>query len=100
VPVTTDVQRVRLLISDSGTTQEFTDDEVQAFLDLEDGAIRLAAADALETLAGRLQSVESDDIKIDGSKRAGVLMAQATKLREQHAATAGGSFTVVPGPRF
>lgn len=100
MPVTTDVQRVRLLISDTGTTPDFADDDLQAFLDLEDGAIRLAAADALETKAGRLLTVDSDEIKVDGSKQAANLRAQAETLRQQHYATAGGTFLVVRGPRF
>jgi hypothetical protein len=79
---------------------ELTDDNIAALLELNGDVVKLAAADALEVLAGRLvTAVSSDDISIDGSKRATVLMARAARLREQAQADAdddGFTFDVVP----
>lgn len=71
------------------TPTELPDDEIVALLELNDDFPRLAAADALETYAGTLiTAVQSDDISLDGSKQAGVLMARAARLRDQAAAAA------------
>ncbi len=64
---------------------DITDADLDALLDANDGFPRLAAADALEVFASTLTSVTSDDISIDGSKRAAVLMARASRLRAQAA---------------
>jgi hypothetical protein len=98
----TTAEQVRLL---TGLTDvELTDDQIDALLELNApyvGSVKLTAADALEVLAGQLATIsaESDDIKIDGSKRAAVLMARATRLREQalaEADDAGFTFDIVP----
>lgn len=71
------------------TTAELGDDDIVTLLELNDGFPRPAAADALETYAGSLiTAVQSDDISLDGSKRASVLMARAARLRQQAAADA------------
>jgi hypothetical protein len=71
------------------TSTELTDDNIDALLELNDGFVRLAASDALETYAGSLiTAVQSDDISLDGSKRASVLMARAARLRQQASAEA------------
>jgi hypothetical protein len=82
----TTADQVRLLTG--LTVGELTDENIASLLELNGDVVKLAAADALETLAGTLATIsaESDDIKIDGSKRAGVLMARAARLREQAAA--------------
>ena len=46
----TDIQKVRLLIADTGSIQ-FTDAQIQVFLDLAGGSILIAAAFALEAWA-------------------------------------------------
>jgi hypothetical protein len=97
VPVTTDLARVRLLTG--ATTADVDDDGVQAFLDQENGAVKLAAADVLELMAGQLTDVESDDIKLSGSKQAATLLARAKSLREQHYLYDDGALIVVCGPR-
>lgn len=76
------------------TAPELADDQIDQLLDLHDQVVKLAAADALEIRAGQLTTaVSSDDISIDGSKRAAVLMQRAARLREQAAAEdADGSF--------
>lgn len=92
--------QVRLL---SGLTAgELPDPTVEAFLAMNDDVVRLAAADALEAFAGTLStiSVASDDITLDGSKRATLLMLRAARLREQHMTLVGDDaffFEVVGG---
>ena len=48
--VTTDIGKVRLLLSDIVTPWVFTDTELQAFLDME-GGVKRAAAQAIDTLS-------------------------------------------------
>jgi hypothetical protein len=84
------------------TTTELPEGDIVTFLDLNGDAPKLAAADALEAFAGTLAtiSVTSDDITLDGSKRATVLMQRAARLREQHHAAVGEDvffFDVVDG---
>ncbi len=64
------------------TVADLSDLDVEALLDANGGSVKLASADALETYATTLTSVQSDDISIDGSKRAGVLMTRAARLRQ------------------
>jgi len=92
------LEQLRLLtrLSDD----ELPDSEAEALLELTGHNVKLAAADALEAVAMTLTSVQSDDISIDGSKRASVLMARAARLREQAAAADeddGFFFDVVGG---
>ena len=87
--LTTDVGRVRLLIPDTDITAAlFTDAEIAAFLDLEGGTIRLAAAQALDTLASSetmiLKVVRTLDVSTDGAKVGAELRARAKELRRQH----------------
>ena len=96
----TDEAKVRLL---TGLTDgEISNTGITALLEMNDGTVKLAAADALETVAGQLATVtaSSDDISIDGSKRAGVLMARASRLRAAAAADAAdhGFFFDVVAP--
>jgi hypothetical protein len=68
----------------SGATDVDAADDVITALLLEQGAPKLAAADVLELMATRLLTVDSDQIKVDGSKQAATLMARAAALRAQH----------------
>jgi hypothetical protein len=85
------------------STAELDDAQIDVFLEVNAayvGSTKLAAADALEVFAGQLATIaaQSDDISIDGSKRASVLMARASRLREQaltEADDAGFTFDVV-----
>ena len=49
----TDIQKVRLLIADTGSVQ-FTDAQIQAFLDMASGSILTAAGYALEAWAASI----------------------------------------------
>lgn len=80
----TDAQKVRLLTG--LTPDELADADIDSYLELHNSGVKLAAAEALETFAGTLVDVTSDDITLSGSRRAAVLMARAQRLREQAAA--------------
>ena len=78
---------------------EITDQQIVDLLEINDDTVKLAAADALERVAGQLEDVESDDIKLTSTRRTAVLMARAARLREQAAADDeddGFFFDVVP----
>lgn len=75
------IATVRLLTD--ATADQLSDTQLSDLLALHDGAVKLAAADALELLAARIERVSSDDITLDGSS-AQLLMARADKLRAQH----------------
>lgn len=95
----TTAAQVRLLTG--LTVDELPDTDIDTLLELNGDVVKLAAADALETFAGTLATIsaESDDIKVDGSKRATLLMGRAARLREQAATDAddaGFTFDVIP----
>jgi len=77
-----DIATVRLYADVNDT--DWPDANVQALLDQEGGVVKLAAADLLEVLAGRLLTVKADDIQIDGSRQAAALQLRADRLRTQH----------------
>ena len=86
----TDVGKVRLLIPDTDVPDNavFEDADIEAFLDLE-GDIRLAAAQALDSIAvseALVQKVlKTMDTQTDGAKLAEALMKRAASLRAQAA---------------
>jgi hypothetical protein len=51
--LTTDVGKVRFFINDQNEPAQFTDEEIQAMLDLNGGSLYLAAAMCLESLASK-----------------------------------------------
>jgi hypothetical protein len=86
--VATDVGKVRLLVPDRVSADAvFQDDEVEAFLDLEGGVVRRAAALALETIASdnamTLKVIKLLDLTTDGAKTSDALLKRADKLRAQ-----------------
>ena len=90
---TTDIGKVRLLLNDTDDANVngglvFTDLEIQAFLDLEGGAIKLAAAQAIDTNASNealaSKVIKSQDLMTDGAKLADALRKHAAVLRDQH----------------
>lgn len=85
-----DVDTVRALAGVTPT--DWADETVQGLLDAEAGAVKLAAADLLEAVAAGLLTVDSDQIKVDGSKQAAVLMQRAANLRQQFYERDGGGF--------
>jgi hypothetical protein len=86
--VTTSRGQVRLLVPDSNpTTYVFEDAEIDAFLTLESGSVRRAAAMALETLASNetlvLKVIRLLELSTDGAKTADSLLKRAALLRSQ-----------------
>lgn len=103
--LSTPLSQVRLLIADTNPDKPvFSDAEIQAFLDMESGVVKLAAATALLTIA-RDEALTSKVIKdreltTDGAKLAAELRANAKALRDEVAASAeaedDGFFALVP----
>ncbi len=80
----TDTAMVRLLISDNAMSPLFTEEELQAFLSLNEGSIALAAAQACEALA-RTYAKENEqigDYKVDRSTAVESLLSLAKRYRE------------------
>lgn len=87
---TTDEGKVRLLLNDvDAATEVFTDDEIEAFLTLEGGNVKLAAAQAIDTNADdqalAAKVLRSQDLTTDGAKLAEALHKRAAALRQQAA---------------
>jgi len=94
----TDIGMVRLLCTDlDDAAPLFTDDQIQAFLTLE-GSVRLAAAQALETIASSealvSKKIRTLDLQTDGPAVAAELRARAKTLREQAEAAGEGNAAV------
>lgn len=102
---TTDVGKVRLLVNDVASPWIFSDEEVQAFLDLEGGNVFRGAALAVdanatnEALASKV--LRSQDVATDGAKVADAMRKQAAALREradaidENGADGAGYFDIV-----
>lgn len=87
--------QVRLLIGDTEATDPlFQDDEITAFLDIEEHDIRLAAALALDVMAANqvmvLKVVTQNGVSTNGAAVAQALRAQAKALRDQAELASGG----------
>lgn len=87
---TTDVGKVRLLLSDIDSSNEvFSDSELKAFLDIEGGSIKRAAAQAIdsqatnEALAAKV--IKDHELQTDGAKLADAMRKHAAALRAQAA---------------
>lgn len=83
-----DVGRVRLLLNDVGPDKlVFSDGEVQAFLDIEGGSVKLAAATAIDTNAGNevlaSKVITTRDGSVNGAAVATAMHALAESLRKQ-----------------
>lgn len=89
MPESDDVRRVRLLLNDVDPTEQvFTEQDLDDFLALEGGIVKLAAAQAIDTNASNellaSKVLRSQDWQTDGAKLADALRKHATALREQH----------------
>lgn len=85
--VSTDVGKVRMLIPDRDEQSViFQDDEIDAYLALNDLSHRRAAAEALETIASdqalTLKVIRTLDLETNGASLMNSLMARAKQLRE------------------
>ncbi len=85
--VTTPLGRVRLLINDTSADPVFADTDVAAFLEMEDGHVKRAAAQALDTIADdealTSKAIRTQDLATDGPKVAESLRKRAAALRAQ-----------------
>jgi len=84
----TDVGVARLIISDSDVANPiFQDEELAAFLSMENDNIKLGAAQALDTIATNealtQKAIKILDLTTDGPKLAVALRLHATSLRAQ-----------------
>lgn len=87
IDYTTDAGQVRLLIPDTDpANQILDDDQINAFLNLEGGPKRAAAA-ALETIASNevmvSKVIKTQDLSTDGARTAEALLKRAAALRAQ-----------------
>ena len=91
--LTTDIGKVRLLIGDTTiASAQFSDAELQVFLDLASDSIRMAAANALDAWAATLaNNMKSENIGDYGYTRdsAANMKALAADLRAQAKAIPG-----------
>ncbi|MER7213210.1 hypothetical protein ABT340_39620 [Streptosporangium sp. NPDC000239] len=83
----TDVGKVRLLIADTDpATQLLNDPQIEGFLEME-GNVKLAAAQALDSIASSealvSKVISMNGLSINGPAVASELRARATGLREQ-----------------
>ena len=81
--------QLRLLIADvDDDRQVFTDEQVRAFLAMNGGSVKLAAAAALDTIATdealASKVVRTQDLQTDGAKLADTLAKRAERLRQEH----------------
>lgn len=94
IDFSTDAGKVRLLLNDvDETALVFTDPEIAAFLALEGGSIKLAAAQAIDTNADNealaSKVLKTQDLTTDGAKVADALRKRAAALRAQAVEEAG-----------
>jgi hypothetical protein len=100
IDYTTDVGKIRLMITDTDESDFiFTDDQINAFLSIEDDVLECGAALALETIAS--QQVLTDkylsigDISLNGVAPAENLMKRAAGLRRGVGASSVSSVQIV-----
>lgn len=83
----TAVGQVRLLINDTKADEVFSTEELDAFLDLEGGSVKRAAAQALDVIADdealTSKAIRTQDLNTDGPKVADSLRKRAATLRAQ-----------------
>lgn len=93
----TPLLQVRLLINDPAGSPVFSDDEINAFLELEGDDVKRAAAQALDTIADdellTSKVIRSQDLSTNGAALAQQLRARATELRRQSGQGSGGGLS-------
>lgn len=90
---------VRMLINDVVAPWIFSDEEIAAFLALEGGSVKRAAAQAIDTNADNealaSKVLRTQDLSTDGAKVADALRKRAAALREQADAEDGDYFEII-----
>ena len=89
IDFTTPVGQVRLLISDVDKNNPILDDpQIDGYLAIAGGFVKLAAADALDAIATSealvSKVIRTQDLATDGTKTAAALRAHAAALRARH----------------
>ena len=85
----TDIGKVRLYVpgETDPTTALLTDDEISAFLSVQSGEVRLAAADALDMIGTSTAKVQQKikllNLELDGPAVARVYQENAKRLRDR-----------------
>jgi hypothetical protein len=87
IDYSTDIGKVRLLLNDvDEASLVFQNPEIQAFLDLEGGSVKLAAATAIDTNALNealcSKVIKDHQLSTDGAKLADAMRAIAQSLRD------------------
>jgi hypothetical protein len=99
----TDADLVRFLVNDArlndDTGNVFSDEEIDAYLALEGGNVKLAAAQALDTIADNealaSKVLKDHQLSTDGAKVADAIRKRAASLRAQAADEGEGFFDLV-----
>lgn len=85
----TPVGQLRYVINDVEEPYAFSDAHLQAMLSIYRNNLQLAGADLIESIAVDevllYRFVRTDDLTVDGSKAAEILLKRAQRLREQAA---------------
>lgn len=81
------VELVRILIADVNvTSQAFSDEQIEGFLEIHNGSIKRAAASAIRAIAideALMRDIKTDDLQVTGSTVAIALRNIADKLDAQ-----------------
>lgn len=103
IDFTSDVGKVRLLIADLDESDLIlTEDIIGGYLTLNDGSVKLAAADSLDAIATSEvllgKKIRTQDLSTDGPAVAAELRAQAARLRAraEEESGSGSFFDVIP----
>lgn len=92
--------QVRLLISDTGPDEVFTDPEISAFLTLNGSSVKRSAAQALETIAAdealTSKVISANGLSTNGAATADALRQLAASLRADSLADDTTSATMLP----
>lgn len=85
---TSDIGKVRMLVPDRVEANAvFTDEEIEAYLSMNDSNVRRAAAEMLETIASdeamTLKVISTLDLTTNGASTSEAILARAKLLREQ-----------------
>lgn len=98
------MEDIRLLIPDLGTgsDQIFSDDQISSFATLGSDDPLMAAALALDVVATNealtYKYVKTDDLTVDGTKTASLIMQRAKSLREMAAYAINDAFEIIFPP--
>lgn len=92
---TTDVGKVRMLIPDRVEENAvFSDEEIAAYLEMNESNVRRAAAEALETIASdeamTLKVISTLDLTTNGASTSAAILERAKILRQQAAEADAG----------